>query len=328
MDFVLIWVDGNDPVWRSEYNKYALSTGGDRREVRFRDWDNLQYWFRGVEKFAPWIDKIHFVTCGHYPAWLNLDAPKLNFVKHSDYIPAEYLPTFNSHTIELNLHRIKGLSEQFVYFNDDTFIVDKVSPELFFREGLPCDMAKLDIMLPNSEFNRIVFNDILCINKHFDKWKVIKKNWKKWYNLKYGKHLLKSLMYLYPLSTFSGLEGYHLPHPYCKSTFEEVWDTCFEELDRTCHSRFRNCNVDVNQYLMRFWRLAKGDFFPVDIRKNGEGIGVTDSLLGKALELVQNHEKPLLCLNDVTDVNDFDSMKKAILAAFDSILPEKSIYEI
>ncbi|MEX6253875.1 hypothetical protein [Providencia huaxiensis] len=53
--------------------------------------------------------KIHFVTCGHYPNWLDINNHKINFVKHSDFIPKEYLPTFNSHTIELNLHRIKGL---------------------------------------------------------------------------------------------------------------------------------------------------------------------------------------------------------------------------
>lgn len=328
MDFVLIWVDGNETNWRNEYNKYALHAKGDKREDRFRDWDNLQYWFRGIDKFAPWVDKIHFVTWGHYPKWLNLDAPKLNFVKHSDYIPSEYLPTFNSHTIELNLHRIEGLSEQFVYFNDDTFIVDKVSPELFFKEGLPCDMAKLEILQPDSEFNKIVFNNMLCINNHFNKWEVIKRNWTKWYNLKYGKHLLKSLMYLYPLSTFCGFEQYHLPQPFCKSTFYEVWDACFEELDRTCHSRFRNCDVDINQYVMRYWHLVEGDFSPSNIRKNGEGIGVSDALLEKAVELVQHHEKPLLCLNDVREIKNFDRVKKAILEAFDTILPDKSIFEI
>ena len=99
IDFVLIWVDGNDPKWKKEYMKYAPTAQGDKGEIRFRDWENLRYWFRGVEKFAPWVNKIHFVTCGHIPNWLNLNAPKLNFVKHSDYIPASYLPTFNSHTI-------------------------------------------------------------------------------------------------------------------------------------------------------------------------------------------------------------------------------------
>ena len=130
IDFVVTWVDGNDPIWQAEKAKYSPNKNADNRNVRFRDWDNMQYWFRAVEKFAPWVNKIHFVTYGHLPKWLNTDNPKLNIVKHSDFIPKEYLPTFSSHSIELNLHRIEGLAERFVYFNDDMFltILSKKSP--------------------------------------------------------------------------------------------------------------------------------------------------------------------------------------------------------
>ena len=124
IDFVMIWVDGNDPEWQKEKAKYderVVTTANS--EVRYRDWDNLQYWFRAVEKFAPWVNKIHFVTWGHLPPWLDTSNPKLHVVNHKDFIPEEYLPTFSSHTIELNLHRIEGLAERFVYFNDDTFLM-------------------------------------------------------------------------------------------------------------------------------------------------------------------------------------------------------------
>ena len=137
VDFVIIWVDGNDPEWRREKNEYkgVLTREEDDSEHRYRDWDNLQYWFRGVEKFCPWVRTIHFVTWGHLPKWLNTDNPKLHIVNHRDYIPAEYLPTFSSHTIELNLHRIEGLSERFVYFNDDMFIIKPTTEMDFFRNG-------------------------------------------------------------------------------------------------------------------------------------------------------------------------------------------------
>lgn len=62
IDFVIAWVDGNDPKWKKEREKYMPKSGNDARDVRYRDWDNLKYWFRGVEKFAPWVNKIHFVT--------------------------------------------------------------------------------------------------------------------------------------------------------------------------------------------------------------------------------------------------------------------------
>jgi len=71
IDFVICWVDGNDPVWRKEKAQYTPDFEEDDSTIRFRDWANLQYWFRGVETFAPWVNKVHFVTWGHIPTWLN-----------------------------------------------------------------------------------------------------------------------------------------------------------------------------------------------------------------------------------------------------------------
>ncbi len=123
IDFVISWVDGDDREWQKSRNNYPGIEDVTAASL-YRDWDNLQYWFRGVEKFTPWVNRIHFVTWGHLPKWLNINHPKVNIVRHSDYLPKEYLPTFNSHSIELNLHRIEGLAEQFVYFNDDIFIMN------------------------------------------------------------------------------------------------------------------------------------------------------------------------------------------------------------
>ena len=147
IDFVIAWVDGGDPAWQRERDRYgkmgektAVEETGEReksgvacdtRDVRYRDWDCLRFWFRSVEQNAPWVHKIYFVTWGHVPKWLNGNHPKLEIVRHEDYIPGEFLPTFNSHTIELNFHRIPGLSEQFVYFNDDMFLLQQVSPDSF-----------------------------------------------------------------------------------------------------------------------------------------------------------------------------------------------------
>ena len=61
IDFVITWVDGEDPIWQEEKAKYS-DVGSDKRKSRFRDWDQLRFWFRAVEKFAPWVNKIHFVT--------------------------------------------------------------------------------------------------------------------------------------------------------------------------------------------------------------------------------------------------------------------------
>ena len=92
IDFVIPWVDGSDEAWLSERRKYSpdKETGSTSR---YRDWDNLQYWFRGVEKFAPWVNHVYFVTCGHIPKWLNLSNPKLTVIRHEEFIDPESIPT-------------------------------------------------------------------------------------------------------------------------------------------------------------------------------------------------------------------------------------------
>ena len=177
IDFVIIWVDGNDPKWQEEKRKYEKKDIlTDNRNIRYRDWDNLKYWFRAVEKFAPWVNKVHFVTCGQKPIWLNTDNPKLNLVNHRDYIDEKYLPTFNSNSIEINIHRIKKLSEKFVYFNDDMFITQNVKPELFFYKGKPCDVAVLNAHISYRDIkNHAEVAEMDIINDYFHKNDVIKK---------------------------------------------------------------------------------------------------------------------------------------------------------
>ena len=168
IDFVIPWVDGSDPNWITEKNRY-IEEDGDKRNQRFRDWHLLKYWFRGVEKNAPWVNRIHFITWGHIPAWLNTNHERLSVVFHEDYIPHKYLPTFNANTIELNLHRIKNLCQKFVYFNDDIFIIKKIKQADFFFKERPCSMAGLGIPggLEEKIYNNILLNNNRILNKHF-----------------------------------------------------------------------------------------------------------------------------------------------------------------
>ena len=94
IDIVVLWVDGNDEEWVKEKNEY-MEHKGDKESNRFRDCDNLQYVFRGIEKYVPWINKVFFITWGHTPAWLDTNNEKLVIIKHEDFIPKQYLPTFN-----------------------------------------------------------------------------------------------------------------------------------------------------------------------------------------------------------------------------------------
>jgi len=124
VDIVLTWLDSNDPMWqksRMDAEQIYNPEEGSNNDIRFESWDNLKYWFRAIEKCMPWVNRVFLITCGQRPDFLNLSDSRIKLVDHNDYIPKEYLPTYNSNTIEMNLHRIEDLSENFVLFNDDVF---------------------------------------------------------------------------------------------------------------------------------------------------------------------------------------------------------------
>ncbi len=329
IDFVILWVDGDDEQWKNDKNQY-LAMEGEKGESKFRDWDNLEYLFRAFEKFTPWVRKIHFVTCGHLPKWLDRSHPKLNIVNHSEYMNKGNLPVFNAHPLEINLHRIKNLSDKFVYFNDDTFITRDVNKERFFKNDLPCDMLISNAISSSSGVGHFVLNDIEILNRHMSKRDSIKKNIGKWFNIKYGVENLRNIALL-PWNRFTGFVDPHQPQPFLKSTFEEVWSLENETLEKTSTSKFRSCN-DVNQYLFRYWQLAKGKFIPVSM-KDTKYVTLSMELLrsGKIGKMITSQKLSMLCLNDSDSIQtktEFEEAKQIIRDAFEKILPDKSGFEI
>ena len=327
IDFVLPWVDGSDPAWKAQRAAYSQENYSSRVAAQYRDWGTLKYWFRGVEKYAPWVNRIHFVTCGQKPEWLNVHHPKLHLVSHSDYMPKEYLPTFSSHPIELNLHRIDGLAEQFVYFNDDTFLTSDVKEDDFFRRGLPRDAALLSSLIPSvrgEKITYILFNDLLMINSNFDKRSALRGQLKKWFHPCYRQGIFRNLYYM-PIGKFPGFVNPHLPDSFLKSTFEEIWKVEGEALDEVCKNRFRSTR-DVNQYLMRYWQLVTGRFLP---RSPGIGacytIGEDDDRIRHAL---LHGDYRMICINDNPLLESIDGPKEALLAAFEAAFPQKCAYEV
>lgn len=332
IDFVIAWVDGNDPEWQKEKRKYLAEFLNDESiidqgDYRYRDWDILHYWFRAVEKYAPWVRTIHFVTCGQIPRWMNVAHPKLHVVNHSDYMPAEYLPTFNSHTIELNMHKIEGLAEHFVYFNDDMYITHKVEPEDFFVNGLPRDVFALDaIYCATGSAGSYNCNDISIINDHFNKKEQFKKHYKKWFQPCYGKKKLYQTLVFMPWRWFPGFFYQHLPTNLLKSTMEKVWEVAGDELDETSKSKFRS-KTQVNQWLFKFWQLADGTFVPQDIRK-GRCYHLRDKGVEDLCEAIRSERYNLICINDTDQTTEFEKKKLQIRDAFECVLPQKSEYEI
>lgn len=328
IDFVVPWVDGNDPDWIKEFNKYCPEDKkrNDSRESRYRDDGLLKYWFRAIEKFAPWVNNVYFITCGQKPDWLNIDNPKLKWIKHSDYIPNDCLPLFSSHPIEMFMNHLPGLSEKFVYFNDDFYLSAPITEDFFFHNGLPRDAAIMNPIV-NPTISNIVCNNVSEIRRNFSRNSVFKNNITKWFNIKYGKDLIRTFCML-PWNTITGFKMNHFPQPYFKSVLDEVWEKCHDSLNYTMHSKFRNIG-DVNQWLFRYWQLCEGKFYPTNPVKGKQFIDFSKNIseFDKFTKNVLKGKYKTICIND-EPCEDYDNKLKLITEMFERLLPEKSSFEL
>lgn len=101
-------------------------------DSRFNDHQELRYSLRSIWMYAPWVRNVYIVTNGQVPTWLDLSHPRLKVVPHSEIFPnASHLPTFSSPAIEAHVHRIPGLSDKFLYLNDDVMFGREVWPDDF-----------------------------------------------------------------------------------------------------------------------------------------------------------------------------------------------------
>lgn len=328
IDFVITWVDMNDPEWQAEYNKYSQNKENTKNGVskaRFRDNGLLKYWFRGVEQFAPWVRKIHFVSSSQLPEWLDISNPKINVVHHKDFIPAEFLPTYNSVVIERYLHKIPSLAEHFVYFNDDFFIINPLDQERFFKNGLPRDIAVFDYNPSWSQWYVRIKNNIRLINRHFSKKEVMSRWHDKWFDKSYG----YKMRWNYILKFYDKFITLRVPHnaqPYLKSTFEEVWAACEKELTETSCNKFRALN-DYTPELFRTWQICQGNFEPYNTYKDTKMFPLMIRSK-QAIEAISNQSYSLICLNDNIHISNYDMVMENIRNAFQQILPDKSSFEI
>lgn len=333
IDVVIPWVDGNDPIWQSLFNQYMGVGSADKSKSRYRDWDNMQYVLRGIQNFWPWVNKVFLVTCGQKPQWLNINCEKIRLINHSDYIPEEYLPTFNSHTIELNLHRIDELSEYFIYLNDDFFPIRPMKSTDFFRNGLPCDSAEQQNLLSifvagDTNIQYIDFTNLGLLNAHFRKKSVTRGNPSKWYGSYLGFHGMMQALLKANQHFFTGFNMHHSAQSFLKSTFRSVWDCYPEYLHKHCLNKFRQ-NTDVNQWLIRYWQLAENKFAPYNMKRRKLFCASLENY-NEIITVLNQQKCDIITINDGPNLSeeDFIKIKPLINQALDNLLPNKSTFEI
>lgn len=123
---------------------------------------------------------------------------------------------------------------------------------------------------------------------------------------------------------FSGFNNYHIPQPYLKETYREVWKKAPSWLEHTAGHKFREM-TDISLYIFTYWQYLPGKFEPYDRRKAGHYMTVGCDL-DAFCDIVTGQKYKMLCLNDF-GVTDYENARKKILEAFETILPKKSRYE-
>ena len=138
MDIVISFVDCKDKVWMKSYLRTIHKRNGIFPYHQFYNHNTIKYVLRGIDEFIPYVNNVFIVVSNIEQVPDYIDQSKVKIVLHKDFIPEEYLPLFNSTAIELFLHKIPGLGEEFVYFNDDMIPISHISYDDFFKDGIPC----------------------------------------------------------------------------------------------------------------------------------------------------------------------------------------------
>lgn len=331
IDIVIPWVDGADPDLLAKRRMYqANEKGGDsitaklNTQYRYRDSGLLRYVFRSIDQFAPWVNKVFLITDNQWPEWLDYSNNRLVKVRHEDYIPSKWLPTFSSNPILLNLHRIPDLSDQFILFNDDTLINKPVKPKDFFADkNSVMDSAVYSVILSNEPFSHLLVNDTMVINKHFTKSSLIKKAPFKVFNLKYGKDLIRTILSL-PWNAIPGFYNTHMPQAYFKRTFEKVWSLEGNALSTTSAHKFRE-PTDLTDWVFRYWQIQSNEFEP---RSINFGQYYEQVMRQKITKDIDKSIHSLLCINDTQASEHESEVADSIIASLDRKFPDKCKFEI
>ena len=329
IDFVVTWVDGNDPAWQKERAETLalkeLNASGNG-VCRYRDWPSFRYWFRAVETYAPWVRYVHLVTWGHVPEWLKLDCPKLRIVNHKDYVPDEYLPTFNCQPLELNLFRIPDLSERFVYFNNDVLLARPVKPSDFFSGGKPLytGVAYPYINRDNEVPTYLFFNTYGIANKKNNIQECMKRHPEKWFSHKYGR-MLKYNLEAWRNAGIPSMYFTHMGAPYCKSTMEQTWQKYKKECVYSSEQKIRDFHQITHQ-IFSIEDILQGNFEPA---KADWGTCVAIENTWKIADVYRNKRVKMICLFDRDNLtsDEITRIDQELIALFETIFPDKSAFE-
>lgn len=305
IDYVFPYVNPNDIVWKKQYQYITGKAYKD--EERFRDFSLLKYIFRSIEKYAPWINKIHMLVAykSQVPKWINQD--KVNIIEHKDFIPDIYRPTFNSNTIEAFLCNLDISSNRFLYGNDDLIFLNNCQPNDFYDKYGRAKVAysgRYKKNIPQGDFLNTCVNCFnLIINKYGDK-NIIRDinpstgNKALWIKQWHGAAV--------PLILDDVKNCY-------KDNEEEILDSI---------TIFRNVDKNYNQYINSYYELVHEHAIRVDKNYIGAYASFEDNNI---IDVATSSASKMCCINDTGKLNQ--AMMIKVYNILDNKFPNKSKYE-
>lgn len=279
VDVVYTWVDGDDPAWdEARRERLAGITGIARSRAasgraRFVSRDELRFSLRSLHLFAPWVRTIHVVTAGQVPDWL-ISHPRIRVVDHREILPADALPTFNSHAIESALHRIQGLAEHFVYLNDDFMLARPLQARHFFtaagqpRVFLSHLKLGLDTLPDPPPWLRAAWNNRDLLQAEF------------------GAVVTHSLR--------------HAPYAHRVSVLREIEDRWPNEVAATSRAPFRSeTDLSLLSSFAQHYGLLTGQ--AVESEASTAYVDISGSDVVRRLRALQSRQQDFICLGDHHD---------------------------
>ncbi|MGP5256867.1 stealth conserved region 3 domain-containing protein [Glutamicibacter ardleyensis] len=307
VDAVYTWVNSADPSWRTDYEHAKAKAEADSNlnssstdPGRFVSHDELKFSLRSLELNLPWINHIYLVTAGQIPPWLVEDHPKITIVDHSEILDAACLPTFNSHAIEARLSFIPGLSERFIYINDDVFFGRPVSPNVFYG---PAGQTKFSL----SPGHFMDADEVdLPVNSA----------------AKNNQSLMSSTYHRTTSRKFK-----HVAHPQLRSIHELAYKQYPEELARTAEHQFRHpTDISLPSSLAHQLAARSAKGYPTEIDYAYLDIGDSDFAL-QALRLTRGVLPQMFCLNEIRQASEVQQQERVIKNLFQSMYPYRSSFE-
>lgn len=301
VDIVVPWVDGSNLAWQDQCKKYdkKIIDADLNGPERFRsDAMLLVQWLKGVNKYAKWVNRIFIVIDRSYIETLPKElGENVSIVCHDEFIPEEYLPTFNSNVIELFIDRIIEVAEHFVLFNDDCYVVKEIKKSDFFNhKGVPVDSDVARPLNTAIDYSHVLLNDLIVINQNLS-FREYKRSLMKKMMFRFDLTATKSLLLVILIGTFFGWQDEHMPIPYRKADYRTVFEKCGKIRLAQAQRKFRT-RQDISHLLIRFWRLATGEYVARKAHTLGVFMEIEPSLEQVALKKVLSESAKIVCVND------------------------------